>query len=895
MGLIGGHPVLRIVWFFLRARLPHASLSLWHSERGKQASVLRRTVDLIGRAVVVITTLAPPSGFLAVGYYYERQFSRELVEARADQISARLNAETSLMSAAINALPMGAKVRDAHGGYGLERVIDASGAVVWSTGVMPPAPRMTSRHAVLAGGQRLGYAEIQTSLRQLLMSTALLGLLSGFLGYLAPFAVRPFPRRLLEDTLRTLEERNWQLNGALTNVPIGISMFDAQSRLIVCNDRFREIFQFPPDASLIGLTTGALKGVLLGARVPVADLDHIAKDWGEGDDGSGGMQVRNLANGRIIATTTQRAPDGRTINVHQDITLVEQLHAMLARQRDDLAAKNSQLNIALSNMEQGLSMFDREQRLIIANKRYAEIYGFGADLMTPGTHFSAFLEHRARNGDFAIQNAKARFDKLLAEVHCGKSSTLLHDLRDGRRIRIRYNPLPEGGWVSTHEDVTEATEREAKIVYMAQHDALTGLCNRYTLADRLNDAFNRCHRGHRFALLSIDLDHFKSVNDCHGHAAGDKLLSEVGVRLRALTRDTDVVARLGGDEFAVLQSDIASVSDTLVLAQRIIADLSKPIVIDEQSMTIGASIGIALAPDDGDVSERLMDNCDLALYRAKEMGRNTFSFFEPALELKVKERLALQQDLGVALSNGELVLHYQPIVSLASGEISGVEALIRWRHPQRGLISPSEFVPLAEETGLIVPIGTWALEEACRTIAAWPGRPTVAVNLSAVQFKREQLLKGIERALQISGLAPRRLELEITESLLLETNEAARCTLDQIHDLGVSIALDDFGTGYSSLSYLQSFPFDKIKIDRSFIRNFGTDQRSIDIVRSIVGMAKALNMVVVAEGVETSEQRDIARDCGCDQSQGYHFSKPQPAREVETLLRRAHALAEPAA
>jgi diguanylate cyclase (GGDEF)-like protein len=853
--------------------------------RSRQATVLRSTVSLIGMAVVVITTLVPPMGFLAVGYYYEDRFSKTLAEVSAAQIASRFASDPAYSWGAMAFRRSGHKARDAHGGEGTERVRDDRGRVVWSAGVSPPAPWMTNQHPIWARGKLLGHAEIITSLRPLLLSTGLIALLSACLGYMAHLAVRAFPLRVLDDTLTALEERNWQLDGALTNVPIGISMFDAESRLVVCNERYREIFQFAPDRQLIGLTADELNQIRIESGIYATEFEKVMKDRLGSGLHSGGMQMQHLSNGRIIATTTQRASGGRVINVHQDITLLEELHGVLAKQRDDLEAKNSQLNIALANMEQGLSMFDRDQRLIIANKRYAEIYGFPPDMLVPGTHIRTFVEHRVDSGDFSSDGAEAYLARRLSDVQSGKSSAWCHDLRDGRRICIRYVPLPQGGWVSTHDDVTEATRREAKIVYMAQHDALTGLYNRYTLADRLKDELSRCHRGHRFALLAIDLDYFKAVNDRHGHAVGDKLLSEVGTRLKTITRDVDAVARLGGDEFAVLQSDIRTAEDALVLAQRIIAGLSEPFRFEGHEITIGASIGIALAPDVADHSDRLMHNGDLALYRAKELGRNASCFFEPALEMRVKDRLALQQDLGSALRNGELELHYQPIVSLETDSITGVEALIRWRHPVRGMIPPSDFIPLAEETGLIMPIGAWALEEACTTIAAWPGNLKVAVNLSAAQFKREDLLKSIDAALRASKIAPERLELEITESLLLETNEAVRCALDQIHDLGVSIALDDFGTGYSSLSYLQSFPFDKIKIDRSFIKNFGTDKRSIDIVRSIVGMAKALDMVVVAEGVETAEQRAIVHECGCEEFQGYFFSKPRPARDIEAMLK----------
>jgi diguanylate cyclase (GGDEF)-like protein len=418
---------------------------------------------------------------------------------------------------------------------------------------------------------------------------------------------------------------------------------------------------------------------------------------------------------------------------------------------------------------------------------------------------------------------------------------------------------------------------------MAHHDALTGLPNRVLLNQQLEQAFTRTKRGEKVAAHFLDLDYFKNVNDTLGHAAGDKLLKMVAERLRALARDADIIARMGGDEFAILQVGLAQPADAGSLARRVIDSISRPYEIDGQQVIIGTSVGISIGPGDGQNPEALMRNADLALYRAKEDGRGAFRFFEPEMDAQMQERRTMEVDLRRALAAGQFELHYQPIVNLATNDISAFEALIRWRHPHKGLIAPSAFIPLAEEIGSIIPIGEWVIRQACITAAAWPSDVKVTVNLSPAQFRNPGLVQVVVGALAASGLPADRLELEITESILLQDNEATLNTLYQLRELGVMIAMDDFGTGYSSLSYLQSFPFDRIKIDRSFVKDIGDSVGSINIVRAVVAMAKGLGMATTAEGVETQEQRDSVQSEGCTEMQGFLFSKPLPADEIEKL------------
>ena len=452
---------------------------------------------------------------------------------------------------------------------------------------------------------------------------------------------------------------------------------------------------------------------------------------------------------------------------------------------------------------------------------------------------------------------------------------------NGRTFKIRHRPMPGGGWVATHEDITEQRQSEVKIEYMAHHDALTDLANRVLLNDRLEHALGRVQHGEMVAVHHLDLDQFKAVNDTFGHPCGDKLLRIVAERLRGLVGEADTIARMGGDEFVIVQATIADPADATSLAQRVIDALSEPYDIDGQQAVIGVSIGISVGPGDGSSPDKLLRNADLALYRAKSDGRGTFRFFEPVMDLQMQTRRIMEQDLRKALPAGEFELHYQPVVNLASKEISGFEALIRWNHPSKGMISPADFIPLAEEIGFIVPMGEWVIRQACATAAQWPDDLHVAVNISAIQFRSPGLMQVIVSALAASGLAPTRLEIEITECVLLHNKEATLAVLHQLRALGIRIAMDDFGTGYSSLTYLQSFPFDKIKIDRSFVKNITENSSSLNIVRAVAALANGMGMTATAEGVETAEQLHSIASEGCTEMQGFLFCRPLPAAEIE--------------
>ena len=465
--------------------------------------------------------------------------------------------------------------------------------------------------------------------------------------------------------------------------------------------------------------------------------------------------------------------------------------------------------------------------------------------------------------------------------HIKADGSEIHVLTFGRRVAFDGRD----GYLVALVDITERRIAEARIAHMAHHDGLTNLPNRDHYQDRLCRALDRNRTGtSRVAVMCVDLDLFKNVSDSFGHPIGDRLLKAVAERLRSEVRGENLAARLGGDEFAVMLAENHSPNEASDLADRLIGVLSARYEIDGIEVVVGASIGIALSPGDGATCEELMRNADMALYRAKSDGGGVHRFFEREMDRQAQKRRDMERNLRRAFTNGEFELHYQPLVDIATDRISGFESLLRWHDPQKGMISPAEFIPVAEDIGLIVALGEWVLREACSEAVKWPSDVKVAVNLSPVQFRSRNLVQAVISALAHSGLSPRRLELEITESVFLAETEANLATLHQLRELGVSISMDDFGTGYSSLSYLRSFPFDKIKIDRSFVKDLVERDDCVAIVRAISGLGRSLNITTTAEGVETTGQLDWLRAEGCNEVQGFLFSAARPAAEIAALL-----------
>ena len=546
-----------------------------------------------------------------------------------------------------------------------------------------------------------------------------------------------------------------------------------------------------------------------------------------------------------------------------------------------LKEQHRRLHIAVNNMAQGLLLFDSSERLVICNQQYLDMFGLSSNLVKPGCKLRDVIQHRKDVG--TLVGDVDEYCDLVRQGHNSGSVTLT-ETPDGRWMKSSNKSVEGGGWVSTMEDVTELRRNEERTIRLASYDTLTELPNRALLRKHLEDQLKKCSPQNQVAVLFLDMDEFKAVNDTLGHQVGDELLKSVACSLQKCVEPDGFVARLGGDEFAVVFSGAVSDVQITKVVDRIYQAFRRTHECGSHQLTVDTSIGIAVAPHQGLTCDELLQNADLAMYDAKSSGKRTYRFFEAKLEKKAKDRRQLEIDLRSALATESIEVHYQPLVDLQTNQIVGCEALARWNHPERGHVSPAKFIPVAEQSGLIEELGEYVLRIACKEAATWPKTMKLAVNVSPEQFKSDGLALKVVTALAQSGLSPNRLELEITEAVLIGDDEQALKVLHELRSIGIRVALDDFGTGYSSLSYLRRFPFDKIKIDRSFVKGLTEEDSSSSIVRAVVAMATEHQMITTAEGVETEQQRDILRNLNCDEMQGFLFSPARPGVEIRRMV-----------
>ena len=573
--------------------------------------------------------------------------------------------------------------------------------------------------------------------------------------------------------------------------------------------------------------------------------------------------------------------------IHKLAEVMEGQQSDLVQRNHELEAANGYFKKALDHMGIGISLIDQDHKLVLCNKIYAELYELPEYLTQPGTmlaEIALYYSKQHAQDDVDAEGCRSWVKSLSDRLSSGEKIVEIRELGDGRVIRAIFRPLEEGGWVDLQEDITENVHAERKIEWMERSDALTGLANRSAFFEQIEQMFENFDPNDGFALHWIDIRGFKKINDQHGQGIGDRLLKKVAERLESGVREGDVIARLGGDEFAVLQMNVSGTKMVADYGARIHKVITQPYRFNNLRLAVKASIGSALAPAHGLDKAQLMSKADLALNHSKRSDVSGISIFKPEFETPQSRKSPLIVDLSRAVKNKELVLHYHPIVNIKAREVASLEALMRWNHPKYGVLAPNEFMDVAEESGLIVEMGQWALIQACADANKWPGNIKVSVNISPIQLVDCDLVETVGHALRETGLQPDRLQLEITETLLLKNEDTVRRILVQLKQLGVSLALDDFGTCFASLSYLRDFPFDKIKIDRSFVHVLPENAECDVIVRNVASLADSLGMVSVAEGVETSENLQSVADAGCDEAQGFFFSTPVPARAIERVI-----------
>jgi diguanylate cyclase (GGDEF)-like protein/PAS domain S-box-containing protein len=837
---------------------------------------------------------------IAMAFSLRQQASRDRSQETLKELNEEISKQNVWLDAALTNMPNGLSMFDADGKllvwnhcyvkiYGMSPDVIRQGVSIntivehWKEAgdldIEVEAYVGKFRQALIDFGMSTSSTRLKDGRMVSVTNTAIAG--GGWVGIHEDITDRIRREEEIFDQATELARTSMRFEAALNNMTQGLCLFDADKKLVVANNRFREMYDLPDE--------------LVAPGTPLPRILQHHADRGAKSDLTIDEHVEQIpktlqqnfvpADGREISIKRTSTPEGGWVATHEDVTEQRRQEKLIAEKAAELEIINDRFDAALSNMIQGISMFDGRRQLVVWNARYAEIYQLPQTLLKVGTAQEDIADYIVTRGTAKRRatDADREKDSDAGGHPTDRSSSRIEELNDGRVILLSRQAMSDGGWLTTHEDITERRRAEKEIIHLARHDPLTGLANRAEFNAKLEEATKRLKRnGGAVTVMMLDLDKFKAVNDTLGHPAGDQLLVEVARRLKSSVRETDVLARLGGDEFAIIRESAPNQHEgAIALARWIITAITQPFDLSGQQASVGTSIGIVLAPEHGADPEELLKRADLALYNVKAGGRNDFRKFQPEMLEVVHSQQSAESELRDAIARDEFELHYQPQIDAKTRLLCGVEALVRWQHPTKGLVPPNEFIPLAESTGLIVPLGEWLLQQACKEAASWPANIKVAVNISTVQFKKGNLFDVILCTLVESGLAPERLELEITETALLENQGAHLATIRQLKNLGVSLALDDFGTGHSSINYLTVFPFDKLKIDKSFTQGVLKRREYKAVVASTLALAQGLGTVTTAEGVETEEQFNYMREAGVDLVQGYLFGRPVPASKLD--------------
>jgi len=690
-----------------------------------------------------------------------------------------------------------------------------------------------------------------------------------------------------QENEKNLQVQSEWFDRAINSMSQGLCVFDGDRRLIICNRTYADVYGLPKELTRPGTEFKEIMRYRIeNGRIPegMSAQSHLESRMELVNSQNVEQKFTEVENGRSIYVVKNPLPGGGWIGVIHDVSDEKKNEELVRQRSEELKLQNLRFGAAVQHMAQGLVMFDAKRRLVICNEKWQQLYGLPNSLCKPGTSFKDIMAHCLSMGMVVEANDDRLLENLNEVVKDLGSENKIFELSDGRFISVSHKSIEDGGFVSTHEDITERRRSEERIKYLARHDALTQLPNRTYFNEEMKKAESRIKRGEKIALLCLDLDNFKEINDTYGHGIGDEVLRRVSALLKQGKRQHEIVARMGGDEFMYMASPIKSKECATIIATRILEKLSKPLMIEGCEITAGTSIGIAMAPDDGKDGATLMKHADMALYRAKKQGRYGYQFFTKSMDMAVQQRKELEVDLSEALSQGQFVNAYQPVLELESNRVSCCVTQLRWEHPGGGMKMPEEFTSVAREMGILNKIDIRAMRAACSATKNWPKGIKLCVNISAGQLVSRQVDKRIFELLKATGTSHDRVELTIDDGVLKKNTKEKLKILKKLRAMGLRIAMAISGGGNSALGTLGSFPFDKLIISSDLIAKIDVSREKREIVKAIISLGTNLGMTTAAAGVDSEAQLDILREFGCDEVQGYLFSPPLPEQSIDELL-----------